>query len=166
MRLFVAIHFSSEVKDLLLSAIGELKAKSISGNFTSPENLHLTLAFIGETDKVSDIRAAVDRCVVPPFEMAVSGTGRFGSIYWVGIENNPKLKALAESLQAELRGSGFDIENREFKPHITLARQVEASSPVSLNIKRTAMTVSRISLMKSERIRGKLTYTEVYGREL
>ena len=166
MRLFIAIHFSTEIKNVLLSAIEELKAKSVSGNFTSPENLHLTLAFIGESDRVSTICAAIDRCAVPAFDMAVSGAGRFGSIYWVGIENNPKLKALAESLQAELRKNGFEIENREFKPHITLARKVEASSPVSLNVKRTAMTVSRISLMKSERIGGKLTYTEVYGREL
>ena len=166
MRLFVAIHFSREVKNVLLSAIDELKAQTVSGKFTSPENLHLTLAFIGESDKVLAIRTAIDSCAIPPFEMAVSGTGHFGNLYWVGIEFSQKLKALAESLQSELRISGFDIENREFKPHITLARQVETSSPVSLNIKRTAMTVSRISLMKSERIGGRLTYTEVYGRAL
>lgn len=166
MRLFIAIHFSSEIKSVLLSAVDELKGQTVSGNFTSPENLHLTLAFIGESDNISAIRGAIDRCAAAPFEMAVSGSGRFGSIYWVGIEHNPKLKALAESLQDELRRSGFDIENREFKPHITLGRQVEASSPVSLNVKRTSMTISRISLMKSERIRGKLTYTEAYGREL
>ena len=166
MRLFIAIHFSSEIKNILLSAIDELKQQTVSGSFTSPENLHLTLAFIGESDRISEIRAAIDRCAAPPFEMVVSGTGHFGSIYWVGIEHNPKLKALAENLQAELRQSGFEIENREFKPHITLARQVEASAPISLRIKRTAMTVTRISLMKSERIRGKLTYTEVYGRKL
>lgn len=166
MRLFIAIHFSSEVKKILLSAIEELKQQTVSGNFTSPENLHLTLAFIGESERVSEIRAAIDRSADGPFEMAVSGTGRFGNVYWVGIEKNPKLKTLAESLQAELRNSGFDIENREFKPHITLARQVEASAPINLNVKRTAMFVSRVSLMKSERINGRLRYTEIYGRNL
>lgn len=166
MRLFVAINFTKEVKSVLLTAIDELKAQVISGNFTSPDNLHLTLAFIGESDKISAIREAIDRCAVPRFDLAVSGGGHFGNLCWVGIENNPKLKTLAESLQNDLRKSGFDIENRAFKPHITLARQVEVNKPVSINAKRTAMPVSRISLMKSERINGRLTYTEVYGREL
>jgi len=166
MRLFIAVLFSKEVKDALLSAIDELKAQAVTGNFTKPENLHLTLAFIGESDRVSDIRGIIDRCTVPPFEMAASGAGHFGNLYWVGIEKNPKLKALAESLQNELRKSGFEIEDREFKPHITIARQTEASVPVKLNVERKAMSVSRISLMKSERINGKLVYSEVYGRGL
>jgi len=98
--------------------------------------------------------------------MAVCGAGHFGNLYWVGIEKSPKLKALAESIQNELRISGFDIEDREFKPHITVARQVEASEPVKLNVERKAMNVTSISLMKSARINGKLVYTEVYGRRL
>ena len=166
MRLFIAVHFSKEVKETLLSAIDELKAQVVTGNFTKPENLHLTLAFIGESDRVLDIREIIDRCTVPPFEMAVCGAGHFGNLYWVGIEKSPKLKALAESIQNELRISGFDIEDREFKPHITVARQVEASEPVKLNVERKAMNVTSISLMKSARINGKLVYTEVYGRRL
>lgn len=166
MRLFVAINFSNEVKNGLLSAINELRTQAVSGNYTSPDNLHLTLAFIGETDKISAVRGAIDRSVVPAFEITVSGSGHFGNLYWVGIENNPKLKALAENLQNDLRNCGFDIEERAFKPHITLARRLETSKPLSLNVKRTSMPVTRISLMKSERINGKLTYTEVYGRNL
>ena len=166
MRLFVAINFSKDVKKALLAAIDELKGQAVSGNFTSPDNLHLTLAFIGESERASAICGAIGRCAVPPFDLAVSGGGHFGNLYWAGIENNPKLKALAKSLQNDLCENGFDIENRAFKPHITLARQLEANKPVSINVKRTAMTVSRISLMKSERINGRLTYTEVYGREL
>lgn len=119
MRLFVAIQFSKEVKSCLLKAIEELKIQAVSGNFTSPDNLHLTLAFIGESDKISVIRTAIDRCDQPSFDMAISGSGHFGDLYWGGIEDNPKLKILAESLQNELRENGFDIENRAFKPHIT-----------------------------------------------
>lgn len=166
MRLFVAINFSKEVNNVLLSAIDELRTQAVSGNYTSPDNLHLTLAFIGETDQFSAICEAIDRCDLPPFEMAVSGAGHFGNLYWVGIENNQKLKALAESLQNTLRDCGINIDDRAFMPHITLARRLETSKSVNLNVKRTAMTVTRISLMKSERINGKLTYTEVYGRNL
>lgn len=166
MRLFIAVHFSKEVKYALLSAIEELKAQTVKGSFTRPENLHLTLAFIGESENVSAIRGVIDRCAAPAFEMAISGAGHFGNLYWVGIEKNQKLNSLAENIRTELRRSGFEIENRAFKPHITIARQIEAAGPVSLSIERKAMTVSRISLMKSERINGKLTYTEVYGRDL
>ena len=166
MRLFIAVHFSKEVRTVLLSAIDELKQQAVSGNFTRPENLHLTLAFIGESNDVAAIRNVIDRCAVPAFEMAISGSGHFGDLYWVGIEKNPKLKDLAENIQNELRKSGFEIEERAFKPHITITRKLSTAEPVSLNIERVAMTVSRISLMKSERINGKLTYTEVYGRDL
>jgi RNA 2',3'-cyclic 3'-phosphodiesterase len=165
-RLFVAINFSNDIKNTLLRAISELREKSASGNFTRPENLHLTLAFIGEATDAKAIRGAIDRCAAKPFSLTVSGSGHFGDLYWVGIENNPKLKALAESLQNDLRTSGFDIEDRAFKPHITIARQLPAASLVTLNVPRTSMTVTRISLMKSERVNGKLTYTEVYGRNL
>ncbi len=166
MRLFIAVHFSKEVKSQLLSAIEKLRTQAKAGNFTKPENLHLTLAFIGESEDVKTIRSVIDSCAVPAFELAISGAGNFGKLYWVGIENNPKLKALAESIQSELRKSGFEIEDRAFMPHITIARELSAERPVSLNVERKAMAVSRISLMKSERIGGRLTYTEVYGRDL
>lgn len=166
MRLFVAIHFSEEVKGALLSAIREMKSQTVSGNFTRPENLHLTLAFIGESENVSEIEKVIDSLNANSFEMAIGGSGHFGNLYWIGIENNPELKRLADDLKVGLRKSGFDIEDKPFKPHITLARQVEVNEPLHITIQRKTMTVSRISLMKSERINGKLTYTEVYGRAL
>lgn len=166
MRLFIAVHFSKEIKSALLAVIDALRTQAVSGNFTRPENLHLTLAFIGESENISAIRSVIDRCAVPAFELAISGTGTFGNLFWVGIEINAKLKALAENIQNELRKSGFQIEERVFKPHITLARQLVTQSPVSVNVRRAVMTVGRVLLMKSERINGRLVYTEVYGRDL
>ena len=136
------------------------------GNFTRAENLHLTLAFIGESDRVGDIRAVLESCEAAPFDMTVGGFGRFGELYWAGIDRCDELKSLAAAIQNGLRERGFDIEKREFKPHITLARQVQAREPVRLELPKTKMTVSRILLMKSERLNGRLTYTEIYGREL
>jgi 2'-5' RNA ligase len=166
MRLFIAIHFSPGVREVLLSAIDSLRAQAVSGNFTRPENLHLTLAFIGESNDPDSAAEAIDAAAVPPFFLAVRGFGHFGDLWWVGIEKNPALTGLAESLQESLRRHGFEVDKRPFRPHITLARQVELRGAPQLCIPRTGMTVSRISLMKSERIRGKLTYTEIYGREL
>lgn len=167
MRLFIAIQFSREIKTALLGAITELRAQAHSGSFTREENLHLTLAFIGETEKTAIIRQIMDSTEMSPFEMTVCDAGSFdGALYWAGIEKNPTLVHLAESLRAALRANGFEIETRAFKPHITLVRQLQAEGPVTFSILRTAMTVTRLSLMKSERINGRLVYTEIYGRDL
>ena len=166
MRLFIAVCFSDEVKNILLETIKKLRGQTLSGNFTRPENLHLTLAFIGESNKIEAIRKAIDACELPPFTITVGGFGNFGDLYWVGIEKNAVLTTLAKDLHNNLRAGGFDIESRPFKPHITVARQVKSPAFVSLAVPTTTMTISHISLMKSERINGRLTYTELYRRVL
>lgn len=166
MRLFVAIHFSEDVKRVLLNVIGQLREQAAGGNYTRPENLHLTLAFIGESEDVAAIKEAMDGCEGPGFDLTVGGFGHFGSLYWVGIRKAPALAALAEELQNALRQRGFPIEERPFKPHITVGREIRTKGPLRVDVPETTMRADRISLMKSERINGKLTYTEVYGRAL
>lgn len=166
MRLFIAIQFSREIKTALLGAITELRAQAHSGSFTREENLHLTLAFIGETEKTAVILQIMDSTEMSPFEMTVCDAGSFGALYWAGVEKNPTLVHLAEGLRAALRANGFEIETRAFKPHITLVRQLQAERPVTFSILRMTMMVTRLSLMKSERINGRLVYTEIYGRDL
>ena len=166
MRLFIAIGFSDEIKNALLDAQAQLRAVSSDGNFTREENLHLTLAFIGESNDLITIRRVMDRCAGEAFSLSLGGAGRFGDLHWVGIKENPALRALADRLCKGLRAAGFPIEDRPFKAHVTLVRQLRAEKPPRLQIPRTEMPVTRISLMKSERINGKLTYTEVYGRDL
>jgi len=166
MRLFVAIHFSPEVRRVLLNAMDEIRRGARRANVTRPENLHLTLAFIGETNDIRGAREAINGIACPAFGLVVGGAGRFGDLFWAGISDNPALAALAETVQSDLRARGFAIERRPFRPHITLARQVRSDGPLRLLIPETAMTVARVSLMKSQRIGGRLTYTEVGGKEL
>lgn len=166
MRLFIAVHFSNEVKTGLQKTINVLKGQTISGNFTRPENLHLTLVFIGESNELDAIIKVIDRAAPPIFELKVGGFGRFGSLYWVGIEKNPALMNLVHHLKYGLRDSGFNIEERAFKPHITIAREVRANGQLHVDVPKMRMTVGRISLMKSERLAGKITYSEVYGKKL
>ena len=75
MRVFIAIRFSQAFKEPIFEAQNALRDNGVRGNFTLPENLHLTLAFIGETDRVDDIKAAVKEVVFEPFEIK---TGRLG----------------------------------------------------------------------------------------
>lgn len=166
MRLFIAVRFSEEIHDLLLESIASLKAQSLSGSFTSPQNLHLTLAFIGETNRISAIHRAMDEPPAAPFPLTVRSCGRFGNLWWAGVEDSLVLSRLAAQLQNSLRHVGFSIESRPFKPHITLGRQIVPRNSISLTVPPASMMVEKISLMKSERLGGRLTYTPVYERSL
>ncbi len=162
MRVFIAINFTESIIRRLTAAQEELRFYDKYANYSKRENLHLTLAFIGETDRYEDIADIMEKCACPSFELTVSGTGRFGdSIYWAGIERNPSLTALAENLQNNLRQNGFPIEKRRFAPHVTLARETRGLADVKVNIPPTKMKVDRISLMKSERIKGRPVYTKI-----
>ncbi len=166
MRLFIAIRFSQEILDVLLRAQEQLRRSGAQGNYTAPENLHLTLAFLGESEDLITLRRVIDRAAGRAFPLAVSGAGRFGELWWAGVEKNSELEALAERIREGCRRAGFHVDSKPFRAHVTLARQLRYDAPPRINVPRTEMTVARVSLMKSERINGKLTYTEVYGRDL
>ena len=160
MRLFAAIQFSPAVKSALLEAIAALRHQG-TGTFTRPENLHLTLAFIGETEDLPGAKAALDAaCVGGPVSLTVGGLGHFNDLWWTGVRENPKLEKLALAVQRALREQGFSIEKRAWKPHVTLVRRWRGPRP-SVTVRETSMRAERVSLMKSERVNGKLTYTEV-----
>ncbi len=171
MRLFIAVLFEDNIKNELLRFSERLRISSVSGNFTSPDNLHLTLAFIGETERIRDIKDIMDGMDFGPFGISLGRMGVFrrdgGDLYWIGLKYDPLLRTAAEYLRSELRKAGFDIENREFKPHITIGRQVALNRGISdPRVSSESMTVRRVSLMRSERINGKLRYTEIYAKEL
>ena len=177
MRLFIAINLTSEIKAYLMAAILELKKEAFKGNFTHRENLHLTLVFLGELseEKTDIIKTAMNQIKGEPFLLSLSGFGRFkrnsGDIHWAGVDKSEALIMIQKQLIGELEKAGFSPENKEYAPHLTLGREVRLSEPSgniyeSLPAAKQEMTVSRISLMKSERIDGKLVYSEIYGREL
>lgn len=177
MRLFTAILFNEEIKDYLTEAIQELKKRSVKGNFTSRENLHLTLVFLGEVseDRLDAVRSAINRVHGEPFRLVLSGFGKFRKngrdIHWAGLGKSEALLAIQKQLAAELEKAGFSLEDRAYSPHLTLGRQVRLADPDEMIYRsvrpvKPEMEVSRISLMKSERIDGKLVYTEIYEKDL
>lgn len=166
MRLFIAINFSKEFISSLKNAIDQLKKQSASARPTRPENLHLTLAFIGETERTEDIIHIIDKIKVHTFDIRAGTHGNFDRLYWVGLQPNPILSKLAQDIRDSLILSGFDIEKRPFIPHITIARDVRPYDKIDIDVKPAQMTVCRISLMKSEQSDGGVIYTEVYGRDI
>ena len=161
MRVFIAIRFSQAFKEPIFEAQDALRDNGVRGNFTLPENLHLTLAFIGETDRVDDIKAAVKEVAFEPFEIKTGRLGCFNGrskVIWLGIDGEKKLKALTAELRKNLDIRGIDYAKGRFQPHITLVRQ-PSDMPLDIDIESANMTVKEISVMKSERISGRLVYT-------
>ena len=107
------------------------------------------------------VRAALTAaCTGGAFSLTVGGLGRFEDLWWAGVRHNRQLETLALGVQTALRQEGFSIERRPWRPHITLVRRWRGPEP-RLTVPDTAMQAERVSLMRSERVEGKLVYTEV-----
>ena len=167
MRLFIAINFNPDTRARLLALRDELRSRSERGNFSLPENLHLTLAFLGECDakQTAAAKSAMDAVSFKPFDVHIERVGRFkrngGDIWWAGLRGSKPLMDLQRELTERLIGAGFALEKREYKPHVTLGREV-VTDAAPWQIEPFGETVSGIDLMKSERIAGKLTYTAIH----
>ena len=171
MRLFIAINFGDRAIDAFEAARERLRAQAGRANYSRRENLHLTLAFLGELpgSRLPDIEAAMSAAAAGAgaFTLSFDHAGRFrregGDIWWLGAADCPALTALQSRLASELRARGFALEDRRFTPHLTLARRVfGAADPRSLLAGAVPCRVSGMSLMLSERPEGKLTYTELF----
>ena len=135
MRLFVALEIPSMVRDSLAASITELRSADASfsknrARWVRPENLHVTLKFIGHIDsgKLDAIRAVLAEIRSGnPIDLRFRGLGFFPNekrprVFWAGIEASPNLTSVVEELEARLEKLGIPRETREFAPHLTLAR--------------------------------------------
>ena len=166
MRLFIAINLSEEMKESLMDIQDSMRAFGIRGNATEPENMHLTLAFIGEYDDPDYVKRVVESVEIRPFEIRLSGIGAFRDLWWVGTENCAPLLAVARRLRRALAEADIPFDRKKFSPHITIIRR--ASGKLSdvpeeelTSYFGTAMTVDHISLMRSDRGKHGMIYTEL-----
>ena len=160
MRLFVAIQLSEEMKTQITGTLHALKKQGVRGNYVPKQNLHLTLAFIGETKEAAAVKEALQTVSVKPFRLALSDMGTFGDLLWVGMKGNQGLSAAAKDVRAALDAAGIEYDRKKFVPHITIIRKVNGSWKQQPAPKGDMM-VKKISLMKSEVKDGKRVYTEV-----
>ena len=137
MRLFVSI----DLPDALAEGVADAQAlvEDAEGlRLTDPEQAHVTLKFLGDVedgrlDAVEDaVETAVDDAGVGPFGATVGGLGAFPSpdyisVVWVGVrEGGAEMTRLAETIERETTAIGFDAEDHEFTPHVTVARMDDA----------------------------------------
>jgi 2'-5' RNA ligase len=179
-RLFVAVKFDDTIKSRLLALQDRIREQAVRGNFSRPENLHLTLVFIGETDPallpvitgiVTNTPQTKDSAAIPTFTIVFNHTGCFRhsgkELWWIAAnEGLDTLRELRQRIADGFDAEGIQYDKRPFKAHITLGREIRASSPIVLPDEKITVPVTRISLMKSEHIKGTLVYTEIAGQDL
>ncbi|MEW6635519.1 MAG: RNA 2',3'-cyclic phosphodiesterase [Actinomycetota bacterium] len=175
MRLFVGIFPPSAVREALSRAARELPVRG-QVRWVSPENIHLTLKFLGEVPEDTPERLAGPLAAVcaahEPFEAELSGFGAFPSpvrarIIWAGLgEGADRLRALAADVEEALHTTGFERERRGFVPHLTLGRA--RGRPVmiqdaGLDADPPGFTVRRVELIESRLSPSGSVYATVAG---
>lgn len=129
---FIAISLSSGIAERAESLIRQLKQSGAKVSWTRPEKMHVTLEFLGKLspEGVAAVRRGMDITVPanPVFLVSVDGLGTFGKsshprVIWAGI-NNPDghLLSVRAGLHDVLLSSGLELEERDFRPHLTLGR--------------------------------------------
>ena len=161
MRLFIAIRLSDEMKKALVTCMHDLKKQGVEGNYVPAQNLHMTLAFLGEYDDPAKVKEVIRKVPLPEFRLALSEKGNFGNILWAGVKGNQKLKTYVKDLRAALAAEGIPFDKEKFVPHITLIRKVSAKKPYQVHLPKADMTVRKASLMRSEQKNGNMVYKEL-----
>ncbi|MGH2691834.1 MAG: RNA 2',3'-cyclic phosphodiesterase [Actinomycetota bacterium] len=130
LRLFAAVEIPRRAKDEIEGAIAPWRESLPKARWVRPENWHVTVKFMGRTfprlvDRVQEAcRAAVSK--IRPFRVGLDGLGVFprpksARVFWVGLEDEGGLSALAGALDRELERD-FPPEKRPFTAHLTVAR--------------------------------------------
>lgn len=161
MRLFIAVQLDDNIKDALAGMQSALRAGRVGGNYTKIENLHLTLAFIGECgdpDHVLDVMRMVS---FEPIPIRLEGFGSFGDLYWCGLARQNELTAYVKRLRRALAETDIPFDRKRFSPHITLLRKAAVDRMPGITVPEASMTADKVSLMRSERRKSGMIYTEL-----
>lgn len=134
LRLFIAVPLPSSVKETLQQWASSHKQQLPFRKWTHPEDYHITLQFLGDTsqEQYEQLCQALASVKLSPFQLQLNELGSFGSkqaprILWAGLSGD--LPALQQLQQQVVANSGFQAEERSYRPHITIARYYEGKQP-------------------------------------
>ena len=140
-RAFVGIDIDETVRQNLLAAQRKLAGTGAQLKLAEPENIHVTMKFLGDIseDQVRAITEALRAAVegVKPFEISVRGIGAFPNlsyirVIWAGVsDGREQIISIQKRIDQNLAKLGFKPE-RDFVPHLTLARAKSAAGKEKL----------------------------------
>jgi 2'-5' RNA ligase len=124
-RLFIAIDLPKPVKGRL-----EVLQKHLDGvKWIEQQQMHLTIRFLGNVDEYLYQKLLSNLKIIhsPSFVYSIKGVGVFPNVHrpkvlWAGVEADDRLSTLYQKIEKVVVSSGFDPEERDYKPHITLGR--------------------------------------------
>lgn len=127
MRLFVAIDLDSEIPARIATFLDGVRGFAPEARWVSAQSLHVTLKFIGESQRLEEVKASLAGISGKASQLSFRGTGFFPNpraarVFWVGIQADENLSALAAGIDLELEKLGIEKEERPYTPHLTLAR--------------------------------------------
>jgi 2'-5' RNA ligase len=168
-RLFFSLPLPGPVRDALRPPIDAARAVGRGVSFGKIEQLHFTLAFLGEQPeaRLGAAMAAAEEAVrgLEGFDLAIGGAGAFPStgrprVLWLGVpRGGSQLVDVAHRLSSELRQRGFDLEDRPFRAHLTIGRV----RPGGDREARSALTALRSGELASFRVDGIRLVQSVLG---
>lgn len=181
MRLFIAVELQKDVIIALCSLQDKLKGMAEKIRFVSPQNLHLTLFFLGNTpeSKLVEISKALQGLGenTTPFNLELNNCFETfedkipARVVWIGVKNDlSALKRLQAMLAASMHSIGFLRTEKEYIPHITLARDIHfkekylAAKKFNNYVfegKIPLMVVGKIALIESCMENGKRIYKNI-----
>ena len=180
-RLFVAIDLPEKLKE----SLGALPGQFEGARWIKPEQIHLTILFIGETNAASEIRSALSMVDGAPFELAVTGVGCFpedarkaARVLWAGLTVPEAFILLREQVRSALTPLRLPPDPAPFAAHITLARIPRGSERtnrmarqfLSLNagLHREPFPVNEFRLLESQQTATGSRYTvlDTYQRSV
>jgi 2'-5' RNA ligase len=180
-RTFIAVELAKPIREKIVDLQEELGRTGVEVKWTEPENLHVTLIFLGEvpdTELHAICRLVSDGVAgTGPFSLSVQAVGCFPHVrrprvVWVGVgAGTQELVKIHDDLEAPLFDLGYRTEDRKYTPHITLGR-VKSAGPtdkLTAAIQKNAgwqggeQVVSEIHIMGSELTPNGPRYT-VLGR--
>ena len=164
MRLFIAIPLENEAARMVTDVQRTFRRQNVRGNYMPEENLHITLAFIGEYNDPEAVLAAMERVRFAPFSITVDHVGCFDDLWWAGLAESKPLDALARNLRHALAEANIPFDKKRFRPHVTFLRHADRLGPrvnVPKQLKPTRMAVTGISLMLSTQGKNGMIYTEL-----
>lgn len=156
MRAFIGINLDDKALKITNNYFNMLYQEGIRGNYTDIKNIHLTLSFIGETDREEELKDIINSLDVSKLNyLTIKSIKTLKDMLIYEVDKTQELEELYNELLKKLKAKSFKVDNKPFFPHITLVR--ETNKQVVKEISFTSK-VEKINLFQSIRIKGKIHY--------